>query len=189
VDERIKLVGIEMLSEAWGKLTRATLDYRRADGTHQTQLRECYDHGNAAAMILFDPARRTVLLTRQFRYPVAANGDPAWLIEACAGLLDGDDPLTGIMREALEETGHQPRDVQHLFDTYPSPGSLQEKLSLFVGHYDAATKITDGGGLAEEGEEIEVLELGLDAALAMIGSGGIVDAKTVMLLQWLALHR
>ncbi|HTM76944.1 MAG TPA: NUDIX domain-containing protein, partial [Devosia sp.] len=119
MDERIKLVGTETLSKAWGTLTRATLDYRRADGSWQTQTREIYDHGNAATMILFDPARRTVLLTRQYRYPVSLNGDPAWLLETCAGLLDGDeDKFVGVMRETLEETGHQPRDVQFLFDGY-----------------------------------------------------------------------
>lgn len=189
MDDRVKLLGVETLSDAWAKLTRATLDYRRTDGSHHTLRYECYDHGNAAAIILFDPARRTVLLTRQFRYPVAANGDPAWLIEACAGLLDGDDPLGAIMREALEETGHQPRDVQYLFDSYASPGSLQEKLSLFVGHYDASTKLTEGGGLVHEGEEIELLELTLTDALAMIPTGAIIDSKTIMLLQWLALNR
>jgi len=189
MDERIKLVGIETLSKAWGTLTRATLDYRRLDGTWHTQTREVYDHGNAAAIILFDAARRTVLLLRQYRYPVSLNGDPAWLIEACAGLLDGDDKLTGVMREALEETGHQPRDVQFLFDAYMSPGSLTERLSLFVGHYDASTRIAAGGGLESEGEEIELLEMGLDEALALIRSGGIIDAKTIMLLQWVALNR
>ncbi len=189
MDERIKLIGIETLSKAWGTLTRATLDYRRADGSWHSQTREVYDHGNAAAIILFDPARRTVLLTRQYRYPVTLNGDPAWLIEACAGLLDGDDKLTGIMREALEETGHRPRDVQFLFDAYMSPGSLTERLSLFVGHYDATTKITEGGGLESEGEEIELLEMSLDDALGLIQSGGIIDAKTIMLLHWLVLNR
>ena len=189
MDERIKLVGVETLSKAWGTLTRATLDYRRLDGTWLTQSREVYDHGNAAAIILFDPARRTVLLTRQYRYPVTLNGDAAWLIEVCAGLLDGDDKLTGVMREALEETGHQPRDVQFLFDGYMSPGSLTEKLSFFVGHYDGTTKIADGGGLVAEGEEIELLELSLDDALGLIRSGGIIDTKTITLLHWLALNR
>jgi nudix-type nucleoside diphosphatase (YffH/AdpP family) len=189
MDQRIKLVGVKTLSKVWGTLTQATLDYRRADGTWQTQTREVYDHGNAAAIILFDPARRTVLLLRQYRYPVSLNGDPAWLIECCAGLLDGDDKLDGVMREALEETGHQPRDVQFLFDAYMSPGSLTERLSCFVGHYDAETKIHDGGGLVAEGEEIELLEMSLDDALALIASGGIIDAKTIMLLHWLALNR
>lgn len=189
MDERIKLVGIETLSKAWGTLTRATLDYRRLDGTWLTQTREVYDHGNAAAIILFDPARRTVLLTRQYRYPVSLNGDPAWLIEACAGLLDGDDKLVGVMREALEETGHQPRDVEFLFDAYMSPGSLTERLSLFVGHYDASTKLAEGGGVEAEGEEIELLEMGLDEALGLVRDGGIIDAKTIMLLHWVALNR
>lgn len=189
MDERIKLVGTETLSQAWGTLTRATLDYRRLDGTWDRQVREVYDHGNAAAIILFDPARRTVLLTRQYRYPVSLNGDHAWLIEACAGLLDGDDKLTGVMREALEETGHQPRDVQWLFDIYTSPGSLTERLSLFVGHYGADTKVGAGGGLEAEGEEIELLEMSLDAAMELIRTGGIIDAKTILLLQWVALNR
>ncbi|WP_375450780.1 NUDIX domain-containing protein [uncultured Devosia sp.] len=189
MDERIKVVATQILSRAWGTLTLATLDYRHANGTWQRQSREIYDHGNAVAIILFDPARRTVLLTRQYRHPVSLNGDPAWLIEACAGLLDEDDKLSGVMREALEETGHRPRDVQWLFDAYMSPGSLTERLSLFVGHYDAGTRIAPGGGLAAEGEEIEVLEMRLDDALAGIGSGAIIDAKTIMLLHWLALNR
>lgn len=189
-DERIRLVGTEVLSQAWGTLTRATLDYRRADGSWDTLSREIYDHGNAATILLFDPARRTVLLTRQYRHPVSLNGDPAWLLEACAGLLDpGEDRLTAIMREALEETGHQPRDVEFLFDGYMSPGSLTERLSFFVGHYDDATKLAAGGGLADEGEEIELLELTLDDALGLIRSGGIIDTKTVTLLYWLALNR
>ena len=189
-DERIKLVGTEVLSKAWGTLSRATLDYRRADGSWQSQVREVYDHGNAATILLFDPARRTVLLTRQYRYPVSLNGDPAWLLEACAGLIDdGEDKSAAIMREALEETGHQPRDVQFLFDGYMSPGSLTEKVSFFVGHYDGTTKIAAGGGLVAEGEEIELVELGLDEALDLIGTGGIIDTKTVTLLYWLALNR
>lgn len=189
-DERIRLVGTEVLSKAWGTLSRATLDYRRADGSWHTQSREIYDHGNAAAIMLFDPVRRTVLLIRQYRHPVSLNGDPAWLLEACAGLIDdGEDKLAAVMREALEETGHQPRDVQFLFDGYMSPGSLTEKLSFFVGHYDGTTKIADGGGLVAEGEEIELLELSLDDALGLIRSGGIIDTKTITLLHWLALNR
>ena len=189
MDERVKLVATEILSRAWGTLSRVTLDYARADGTRHIQTREVYDHGNAAAIILFDPARRTVLLLRQYRYPVTLNGDPGFMIECCAGLLDGDDKLTGVMREALEETGHRPRDVTYLFDAYMSPGSLTERLAFFVGHYDAGTKVHDGGGLVSEGEEIELLEMRLDEALGLVASGGIIDAKTILLLQWLALNR
>lgn len=181
--DKITLIGTEVLSEAWGRLTRATLDYRRDDGTVQRLFRENYDHGNAAAILLFDPTRRTVLLVRQFRYPVFANGDPAFLLEACAGLLDGDDPLTCARREALEETGHEPQNIVHVSDIYMSPGSVQEKVSLFVGHYNETTYRHIGGGLAEEGEELEVIEMGLDDAMAACGDGRITDGKTVVLLQ------
>lgn len=181
--DKITLIGTEVLSEAWGRLTRATLDYRRDDGTVQRLFRENYDHGNAAAIVLFDPVRRTVLLVRQFRYPVLANGDPAFLLEACAGLLDGDDPLTCARREALEETGHEPTNIVHVSDIYMSPGSVQEKVSLFVGHYDATTYRHRGGGLVEEGEELEVVEMGLDDAMAACGDGRITDGKTVVLIQ------
>lgn len=187
MDDKIRLIGSEILSDDWGTLTRVTLDYRRDDGTVQRLSRENYDHGNAASILLFNPARRTVLLVRQFRYPVLANGDSAFLLEACAGLLDGDDPQTCARREAMEEMGHEPRDVTHVGEVYMSPGSVQEKVSLFTGHYDEDTYRHRGGGLIEEGEELEVVEMGLDDALAACGDGRIVDGKTVILLQHLRL--
>lgn len=187
MDEKVRVIGTETLSDDWGRLTRVTLDYRRDDGTVQRLSRENYDHGNAAAIVLFNPARRTVLLVRQFRYPVLANGDAAFLLEACAGLLDGDDPETCARREAVEETGHEPRDIVHVSDVYMSPGSVQEKVSLFVGHYDESTCRTSGGGLVEEGEELEVVEMALDDAMAACGDGRIIDGKTVILLQHLRL--
>lgn len=187
MDEKVRVIGTETLSDDWGRLTRVTLDYRRDDGTVQRLSRENYDHGNAAAIVLFNPARRTVLLVRQFRYPVLANGDAAFLLEACAGLLDGDDPETCARREAVEETGHEPRDIVHVSDVYMSPGSVQEKVSLFVGHYDGSTYRTSGGGLVEEGEELEVVEMALDDAMAACGDGRIIDGKTVILLQHLRL--
>ena len=187
--EKISLLNTEILSKDWGTLSRVTLDYRRDDGTVQRMSREVYDHGNAAAILLHNPETQSVLLVRQFRYPVLANGDPAFLLEACAGLLDGDDPLTCAAREALEESGHAPRDIVHVCDAYMSPGSVQEKVSLFLGTYGADTYRTIGGGLADEGEELEVVELTLETALDMIGTGGIIDGKTIMLLQHLALKR
>ncbi|PXA97477.1 GDP-mannose pyrophosphatase [Nostoc sp. 3335mG] len=186
--DKITLIETEILSDAWGRLTRATLDYRRDDGTVQRLKRENYDHGNAASILLFDPMRRTVLLVRQFRYPVHANGDPAFLLEACAGLLDGDDPLTCARREAMEETGHEPRNIRAAGEAYMSPGSVQEKVSLFVGDYDAATRRTRGGGLVDEGEEIEVVEMDLDEALAACRDGRITDGKTIILLQFVRLE-
>lgn len=187
MDGKVTLIGTETLSDDWGTLTRVTLDYRRDDGTVQRLSRENYDHGNAAAIVLFDPDKRSVLLVRQFRYPVLANGDAAFLLEACAGLLDGDDPETCARREAIEETGHEPRDIVHVSDVYMSPGSVQEKVSLFVGHYGEDTYRHFGGGLVEEGEELEVVEMGLDDALVACGDGRIIDGKTVILLQHLRL--
>lgn len=185
--KKILLRDTQILSEDWGTLSRVTLDYQRDDGTVQRLSREVYDHGNAAAILLYNPESRSVLLVRQFRYPVMANGDPAFLLEVCAGLLDGDDPETCAEREALEETGHAPRDVVHVCDAYMSPGSVTEKVSLFLGHYGAETYRSAGGGLVDEGEEIEVVELAFAAAFKMIGTGEITDAKTIVLLQHLAL--
>lgn len=180
---RVKLLGVETLFSGWGRLTRATLDYFAPDGTAHRMTRENYDRGNAAAILLMDPARRTVLLLRQYRYPVEANGDAPFLLECCAGLLDGDDPLTCARREALEESGHEPRNIAHVSDIYMSPGSVQERISLYLGEYDDSTRRHDGGGLASEGEFIELVEMDLDAALAAIDAGTIVDGKTVVLLQ------
>lgn len=187
MDEKITLIETETLSDNWGTLTRVTLDYRREDGTVQRLSRENYDHGNAAAILLFNAETRTVLLVRQFRYPVLANGDPAFLLEACAGLLDADDPETCARREAIEETGHEPADLVHICDAYMSPGSVQEKVSLFVGHYGAETYRHAGGGLLDEGEELEVVELPLDEALDMVRRREITDGKTIILLQHVAL--
>lgn len=186
--DKVKIVGEHVLSHNWGRLTRYEIDYRRADGTSQTLMREVYDRGNAAVILLVDPTRETVVLTRQFRFPVQLGGDDAALVEACAGLLDGMAPEACARKEAEEETGYRVGTVVHLFDSYMSPGSVLEKLSFFMGSYDAGSRISAGGGLAEEGEEIEVLELPLSAAIAMVGAGEIVDAKTIMLLQYAALN-
>jgi len=186
--DKVKIVGEQVLSHNWGRLTRYEIDYRRADGTSQTLMREVYDRGNAAVILLVDPARETVVLTRQFRFPVQLGGDDAALVEACAGLLDGMAPEACARKEAEEETGYRVGAVVHLFDSYMSPGSVLEKLSFFMGSYEATSRISAGGGLAEEGEEIEVLELPLSAAIAMVGAGEIVDAKTIMLLQYAALN-
>jgi nudix-type nucleoside diphosphatase (YffH/AdpP family) len=189
MSERVKIIGQEILSRGWSTLTNFTLDYTRRDGTVQRLKREIYDHGSAAAMLLFDPQRDTVLLVRQYRFPPVLNGDDPDMLEVCAGLLDGDDPRTCAIREAIEETGHEPDAVRHVCDVYTSPGSVTEKISLFIGHYHAGTQRNEGGGLAEEGEEIELVELPLAKAMAMIADGRIMDLKTVALLQRLALQR
>jgi len=187
MSKRITIMATKTLAKNWGSLTNITLDYRRRDGQVQRLDREIYDHGSAAAVLLFDPARETVLLVRQFRLPVQLNGDDPDLLEVCAGLLDGEKPEIAAAREALEETGHAPTNLVHVCDAYASPGSLTEKVSLFIGHYNAQTLRHAGGGLIEEGEEIELVELPFADAFAMIKSGQIIDAKTIILLQHLAL--
>jgi nudix-type nucleoside diphosphatase (YffH/AdpP family) len=187
--ERITILDTKLLARNWGSLTKVTLDYRRRNGQVQRLKREVYDHGSAAAVLLHDTARDTVLLVRQFRLPVQLNGDDPDLLEICAGLLDGEDPAKAAACEALEETGHAPKNLVHVCDCYASPGSLTEKVSLFIGQYDETTLRHDGGGLIEEGEEIELVELLFAEAFAMIGAGRIIDAKTIIALQHLALAR
>lgn len=185
---RVEVTGVELLAAGWHVLRATTFRYRGDDGEWVTQTRETYDRGNGATILLYDPARRTVLLTRQFRYPVYVNDHPdGMLIETAAGLLDDDDPLTAIRREAEEETGVRVDEVQHVFDVYMSPGSVTERLHFYAAAYDGAAREGDRGGLIEEGEEIEILEYGIDTALSMIRSGAIQDAKTIMLLQWAVL--
>lgn len=183
----VEIVGVETLSRNWGVLRKYTFDISRMDGQRQRQEREVYDRGDAAVVLLHDPVRDTVVLTRQFRLPAHLADGKGFLIEACAGLLDGEDPETCARREAEEETGYRVGDLRHVLSAYMSPGSVTEKLHFFIGSYDAAARVAAGGGLDHEGEDIEVMEMSLSAALAMIGSGDIVDAKTIMLLQVLAL--
>jgi nudix-type nucleoside diphosphatase (YffH/AdpP family) len=180
---------VEVVSDGWHVLRRTTLRYRRRDGEWTTQQRETYDRGNGATILLYDVAARTVVLSRQFRFPVYVNGHPdGMLIEAAAGLLDGDSPEDAIRREATEELGITPGSARHVFDLYMSPGSVTERVHFYVAPFTAADVVGNGGGLADEGEDIEVLQLDFDEAIRMIGDGRIADGKTVILLQWAALN-
>ncbi len=180
---------VELLASGWHVLRRTTLDRRRSDGEWVTEQRETYDRGNGATLLPYDPERRTVLLTRQFRYPVYVNGHPdGLLLEAAAGLLDDDAPEVAIRREAEEELGVTLGEVQHVYDVFMSPGSVTERLHFYAAPYRPADRTGAGGGLAEEGEDIEVVELPFDEALDMVDDGRIADAKTVMLLHWAALR-
>ena len=186
--EHVKLLDVQVLSDNWYVLRKVTCSLRRRDGQWQTMSREAYDRGNGAALLLFDPRRSTVVLTRQFRLPAFLNGcADGLLIETCAGLLDGDDPETCIRREAEEETGYRVRQPRKVFEAYMSPGSVTEKLHLFVAEYEPGDRIRSGGGLEGEGEDIEVIEMPLADALAGIANGTIQDGKTIMLLQHVAL--
>ncbi|BAP31976.1 protein containing C-terminal region of TrgB protein [Chryseobacterium sp. StRB126] len=182
----ITILKTDILSDNWYTLNKVTFTVRKKDGTTETQSREAYDRGNGAVILLYNKASSTVILTRQFRLPTYINGNASgMLIEACAGLLDNDNPEDCIKRETEEETGYKISKVEKVFEAYMSPGSVTEILHFFIAEYSSEMKMTDGGGLEEEGEHIEVLELPFDEALKMIDTGEMKDAKTIMLLQHL----
>ncbi len=178
----------EVLSDAWYTLYRYRLEYLRRDGRWDTQTREVYDRGNGAAVLLYDPKRETVLLTRQFRMPTYLNGNPDGLLtEACAGLLDQAEPKAAMLREILEETGYRVPGVQKVAEAYSSPGAVTEVLHYFLAEYAPGMKVAAGGGREEESEDIELLEYSYHEAIELLKSGAIRDAKTLILLQHAAL--
>ena len=188
ISHRVRVKGVRLLSDNYYVLKTTTFEFRRANGEWQTSQRETYDRGNCATVLPYNHAQRSVVLVRQFRYPAFVNGYDDLLIEAAAGVLDGETPEVRIRAEAEEETGYRLGDVKKIFEAFMSPGSVTEKQHFFVAEYDPAMRIGSGGGLADEGEDIEVLEVAIDEALAMIADGRIVDAKTIMLLQYAALN-
>ena len=187
ISDRLRVKSVRPLSNGHLKLSAVNFDWRRDDGQWQSQQREVVDRGDAATLLPYNLAQRTVVLVKQFRYPAYASGHDDLLIEAAAGLLDDASPEERIRLEAEEETGYRLHDVRKIFEAFMSPGSITEKMHFFVAEYVPAMRVSAGGGLAHEGEEIEVLELAFDEALAMIADGRIVDAKTIMLLQYAAL--
>jgi nudix-type nucleoside diphosphatase (YffH/AdpP family) len=188
VSDRIRVLDVRVLSDNHYMLKSTTFERRRANGEWQTQARESYDRGNGATLLPYNLAQRTVVLVRQFRYPALVNGYDDLLIETAAGLLDNEAPEVRIRAEAEEETGYRLGDIRKVFEAFMSPGSVTEKLHFFVAEYEPHMRIGSGGGIASEGEDIEVIELSIDEALAMIGDRRIVDAKTIMLLQYAALN-
>ena len=188
LSDRIRLKSERVLSDNYGTLKSTTFEWRRSDGAWHTMTRYVFDRGNAAAILPYNLARRSVVLVRQFRLPTYVNGYDDLLIEAAAGLLDDASPEDRIRAEAEEEIGYRLREVREIFAAFMSPGVVTEKIHFFVAAYAPDMRVGDGGGLAHEGEDIEVLELSIDEALAMIKDGRIVDAKTIMLLQYAALH-
>jgi len=186
--DKVKILNTEILSNNWYTLKKITYEYLKSDGTLQTQTREAYDRGNGAAILLYNTKQKTVILTRQFRLPSFINGNSTgMLIEACAGLLDKDNPEDCIKRETEEETGYKVTHVRKIFEAYMSPGSVTEILYFFIAEYSEDMKVHDGGGVEHEEENIEVLEISFQQAMDMIESGEIKDAKTIMLLQYVRL--
>jgi GDP-mannose pyrophosphatase NudK len=188
--EQIKIVKEELLSDNWYTLRKYTYEIVKQDGIRQIQTREVYDRGNGAVILLYNQEFKTVILTRQFRLPSFVNGNAKGvLIEACAGLLDQDNPEEAIRRETEEETGYRIKDVRKIFDSYMSPGSVSEILYFFIAEYTPSMKVHEGGGIEHEQEDIEVLEISFDKAYSMIATGEIRDAKTIMLLQYVKIHQ
>jgi len=186
----INIVDDRILSDNWYILRKITYDKTTSDHLPVRQVREVYDRGNGATILLYSQPQQTVILTRQFRLPTYVNGnDTGMLIEACAGLLDKDNPEAAIRRETEEETGYQIGTVKKVFEAYMSPGSVTEILYFFVAPYTKEMKVSEGGGLKEEDESIEVLEIPYATALEMIASGAIRDGKTILLLQYAQLHK
>jgi nudix-type nucleoside diphosphatase (YffH/AdpP family) len=187
VQNRVEIKQVQLLSDDWGVLKKTTFALRMTDGGWDVQTRETYDRGNGATLLLYNRAQRTVVLTRQFRLPAYVNGHDGFLVETAAGLLDGASPEERIRAEVEEETGYRVGTVRRLWDAFMSPGSVTERLHFFVAEYEARDRVAPGGGVAAEGERLDVLELDIDAALAMVGTG-IVDGKTIMLLQYAQIH-
>ena len=187
ISDRVRVKEVRTLSDEYYTLKSVTFEYRRANGEWQTQSREIFDRGNAATLLPYNLATRTVVLVRQFRYPPYVNGHDDLMIEAAAGMLDDASPEARIRAEAEEETGYRLGEVRKIFEAFMSPGAVTEKLHFFVAEYEASMRVGAGGGIADEGEDIEVLELPLAQALAMIASGQIQDGKTIMLLQHAAM--
>jgi len=185
----IKIINTEILSDNWYVLKKITYSYSKKDGTNKTQVREAYDRGNAATILLFNTDRKTVVLTRQFRLPTFINGNESgMMIESCAGLLDENNPEDCIIKETEEETGYRVKDVHRIFDVYTSPGAVTERVYFFIAEYSEAMKVNDGGGAENEEENIDVLEMNIDDALRMVDNGEIKDGKTIILLQYIKLH-
>lgn len=186
---KVKIIETEILSDNWYTLRKVTYEYVKNNGTRQLQSREAYDRGNGATILLYNKDQKTVILTRQFRLPTFINGNASgMMIEACAGLLDNDNPEDCIRRETEEETGFKISHVQKIMEAYMSPGSVTELIYFFVAEYNKEMKMNEGGGIEHEQEDIEVLELDLNEALKMVEAGEIKDGKTIMLLQYAKLN-
>ncbi|MBN8575294.1 MAG: GDP-mannose pyrophosphatase NudK [Cytophagales bacterium] len=188
MNDRVRILKKEVLSNNWYTLNKVTFEYRSSKGEWTKQSREAYDRGNGATILLYNTESKTVILTRQFRLPTYINGNSdGMLIETCAGLLDLDNPEDCIRKETEEETGFTLKDVHKVMEVYMSPGSVTELIYFFIAEYSNDMKTSAGGGLIGH-EDIEVLELPFDKALTMIDTREIKDGKTIMLLQYLRLH-
>jgi len=190
MDHHVRNIKTQILSDNWYRLNNITFEYRLKNGEWVNQSRESYDRDNGATILLYNKKKRSIILIRQFRMPTFVNGNSSgMMIESCAGVLDGDDPLTCIIKETEEETGYRISKVKKVFESYMSPGAVTEIIHFFIAEYDEKMKVSDGGGLIDEHEDIEILEIDFEKALKMVKSGEIKDAKTIMLLQYAQINK
>ena len=188
--KRLKNIKTELLSDNYYTLNKLTFDYQLRNGEWVTQMRECYDRGDGAGILLYNKEKGTVILTKQFRMPTFLNDNiDGLLIEICAGMLDKDHPEACIIRETEEEVGYRLKEVKKVFEAYSSPGVLTEKMHFFIGEYTDGMKVSDGGGVDTEHEDIEVLELPFEKAIYMLNNGEINDTRTIVLLQYALIHK
>ena len=190
MNHRVKNIKTKVLSDDWYVLNKINFDYQLQNGHWVNQSRESYDRGNGATILLYNREKKTIILIEQFRMPTYVNGnETGMIIETCGGLLDGDDPMTCIIKETEEEVGYKIQNVKKVFESYMSPGAVTEVIHFFIAEYTDEMKVAEGGGLESEHEEIEIPELDFNEALKMIRTGDIKDAKTIMLLQYAQLHK
>ena len=183
-NNKVKNINVQLLSDNWYTLNKITFDYLNDKGVWETQHRESYDRGNGAAILLYNPNKKTVILTKQFRMPTYMNGnEDGMMVEVCAGVLDGDEPEKCAIKEAEEESGYKVKSIEKVMETYMSPGAVTEILHLFIAEYTDEMKVSEGGGLDDEHENIEVIEMLFSDAIEMVRTKKIVDAKTILLLQ------
>ena len=188
--KRLKNIVSKLLSDNYYILKKITFDYKLSNGEWVTQSREVYNRGDGAGILLYNKEKQTIILTKQFRMPTYMNGNKDGLmIEICAGMLDEDDPISCIIRETEEETGFKIKDVKKVYEAFTSPGVMTEKMYFFVGEYTDTMKINEGGGLESEHEDIEVLEIPFNKAIQMLNNGEIIDARTIILLQYAQIHK
>ena len=190
MNQKVKNLKIDLLSNNWYTLNNIHFDYQLKNGEWVSLSRESYDRGNGATILLYNTKKKTIILIQQFRMPSFVNGnDNGMMIETCAGVLDGDDPITCIVKETEEETGYRIKKVEKIFESYMSPGAVTEIIHFFIAEYDDDMKLSEGGGLASENEDIDVLEIDFNKAIQMVKSGEIKDAKTIMLLQYAQINK
>ncbi|MCB0278181.1 MAG: NUDIX domain-containing protein [Calditrichaeota bacterium] len=187
--KRVKITKSKLLSDKFYQLRETEFQYLRNDGNWQSMKRISFDRGDGAAVLLYNPVKKTVVLIRQFRFPAYENGYQDQLIEVCAGSLGNETPEECVHREAKEETGYEIFNIKQVMVPFMSPGAVTEKLFLFTAEYNPESKVSDGGGLKTEGEDIEVLEMTLNQAMQLIEEGEIRDAKTIILLQYATLQK